>query len=339
MSAPTGWLGLVVGEWTINDDARSCARRAVRAGRALGLRTLAVSTDERCLARLAADGWSMRPAFSPDPAGLAAAFTAGGNRAVAPALLLGDGAEMSETTARVAAMLGGRIPDPDAVARGAGVAIRQRVAVEAARNGIPGRRYLVQVQDGEVIGIVEDVTVDGRGRDYDCPGATDRRTARMLRARTRAALDAAGLTCGPVEVTARADGRAVSIVDIAAGRIDACVASVIELATGYDPILGAVRAAVAPATRPPRGRADRGRADRGLRRCASLRRADLRAAAAYADAAWVGMPGLVSARPGPDGVVVTVADDRASAVRAAESAVDRLSGRIPASVLAPGGAG
>jgi hypothetical protein len=126
----------------------------------------------------------------------------------------------------------------------------------------------------------------------------------------------------------------VSIVDIAAGRIDACVASVIELATGYDPILGAVRAAVAPATRPHRVRADR-----GLRRCASLRRADLRAVPAYADAAWVGMPGLVSARPGPDGVVVTVADDRESAVRAAESAVDRLSGRIPASVLAPGGAG
>ena len=334
MSAPAGWLGLVVGEWTINDDARSCARRAVRAGRALGLRTLAVSTDERCLARLAADGWSMRPAFSPDPAGLAAAFTAGGNRAVAPALLFGDGADLSETTARVAALLGGRIPDPDAIARGAGFVIRQRATVEAAGNGIPGRRYLVQAQDGEVIGIVEDVTVDGRGRDYDGPGAADRRTARTLRARTRAALAATGLTCGPVEVTARVDGRAVSIVDIAAGRIDAGIASLIELATGYDPILGAVQAAVAPTTRPPRRRTDR-----GLSRCASLRRADLRAAPAYADAAWVGMPGLVSVRPGPDGVVITVADDRASAVRAAESAVDRLSGRIPTSVLAPGGAG
>jgi len=332
MSAPTGWLGLVVGEWTITDDARSCARRAVRAGRALGLRTLAVSTDERCLARLAGDGWSMRPAFSPDPAGLAAAFTAGGNRAVAPVLLLGDGAEMSEPTARVAALLGGRIPDPDAVALGAGVVVRQRVAVTAERNGIPPRRYLVQVQDGEVIGIVEDVTVDGQGRDYDCPGAVDWRTARALRARTRAALEAAGLTRGPAEVTARANGRAVSVVHIAAGRIDACVASVIELATGYDPILGAVRAAVAPATRPPHGRAAR-----RLRRCASLRRADLQAMPAYADAAWVGLPGLVSARPGPDGVVVTVADDQASAVRAAESAVDRLSGRIPAPVAAPGG--
>lgn len=329
MTAPIGWLGLVAGEWTINDDARSCARRALRAGRALGLRTLAVSTDVRCLARLAADGWSMRPASSSDPAGLAAAFTPAGNRAIAPALLLGDGADLSETTARVAAMLGGRIPDPDAVARCADVVAGER----AEGYGIPARRYLVQAQDGGVIGIVEDVTVDGHGRDYDCPGSADERTDRMLRDRALAALDVAGLTGGPAEVTARVDGRGVSVVGIAPGRIDACVASVVELATGHDPILGAVRAAVAPASRPSRGRVAR-----HPYRWACLRRADLREVPAYADAAWVGLPGLVSVRPGPDGAVVTVAGDQASAVLAAESAVDRLSGRIPSSGAAPSGA-
>lgn len=316
MTALTGWLGLVVGEWTINDDARSCARRAVRAGRALGLRTLAVSTDEQCLARLAGDGWSMRPAFTSDPAGLAAAFTPAWNRAVAPALLLGDGANLSETTARVVALLGGSTPDPDAGARCAEVIARQRVAADAERTGIPARRYVAQAQDGEVVGIAEDVTVGGRGRDYDCPGGAEGRTARALRARALAALDAARLTRGPVEVTMRADGRAVSVVDIAPGRINACIASVVELATGHDPILAAVRAAATTAPWRPARR---------VRRHACLRRADLQAEPAYADAAWVGLPGLVSVRPGPDGVVVTVADDRAGAVRAAESAVDRLS--------------
>ncbi|MEJ3745816.1 hypothetical protein WEI85_21305 [Actinomycetes bacterium KLBMP 9797] len=328
MTALTGWLGLVVGEWTINDDARSCARRAVRAGRALGLRTLAVSTDEQCLARLAGDGWSMRPAFTSDPAGLAAAFTPAWNRAVAPALLLGDGVNLSETTARVVALLGGRTPDLDAVARCAEVIARHRV--EAERNGIPAGRYVAQAQDGEVIGIAEDVTVNGRGRDYDCPGSADGRTGRALRARVRAALDATRLTRGPVEVTVRADGRGVSVVDIAPGRINACIASVVELATGYDPILAAVRAAATPGARPPVRRA--------VRRHACLRRGDMQAAPAYADAAWVGLPGLVSVRPGPDGVVVTVADDRASAARAAESAVDRLSERTSLAAAASGGA-
>jgi hypothetical protein len=329
MSALTGWLGLVVGEWTINDDARSCARRAVRAGRALGLRTLAVSTDEQCLARLAGDGWSMRPAFTSDPAGLAAAFTPAWNRAVAPALLLGDGANLSETTARGVALLGGSTPDPDAVARCTEVIARQRGPAEAERNGVPARRYVAQAQDGEVIGIAEDVTVNGRGRDYDCPGSADGRTARALRARVLAALDATRLTRGPVEVTMRADGRRVSVVDIAPGRINACIASVVELATGHDPILCAVRAAVTAVPRP---------LGRHVRRQACLRRGDLQAAPAYEDAAWVGLPGLVSVRPGPDGVVVTVADDRASAVRAAEAAVDRLSGRTSPSVAVSGGA-
>lgn len=333
MSALTGWLGLVVGEWTINDDPRSCARRAVRAGRALGLRTLAVSTDEQCLARLAGDGWSMRPAFTSDPAGLAAAFTPAWNRAVAPALLLGDGANLSETSARVVALLGGSTPDPDAVARCAEVIARQRGVAEAERNGVPARRYVAQAQDGEVIGIAEDVTVGGRGRDYDCPGSAEGRTARALRARVLAALDATRLTRGPVEVTMRADGRRVSVVDIAPGRINACIASVVALATGYDPILGAVRAAAAGVPLPP----DR-RAARHLHRQACLRRADLQAAPAYADAAWIGLPGLVSVRPGPDGVLVTVADDRESAVRAAESAVDRLSGQTEPSAAASGGA-
>lgn len=330
MTALTGWLGLVVGEWTINDDARSCARRAVRAGRALGLRTLAVSTDEQCLARLAGDGWSMRPAFTSDPAGLAAAFTPAWNRAVAPALLLGDGANLSETTARVVALLGGSTPDLDSVARCAEVIARHRVAAEAERTGIPAGRYVAQAQDGAVIGIAEDVTGNGRGRAYDCPGSADGRTGRALRARVHAVLDATRLTRGPVEVTMRADGRGVSVVDIAPGRINACIASVVELATGYDPILGAVRVAAGAGPRLP-GR-------RAARRHACLRRADLQADSAYADAAWVGLPGLVSVRPGPDGVVVTVADDRASAVRAAELAVDRLSERTWPAAAAPGGA-
>jgi len=155
---------LIVGDWTINDDPRSCARRAVRAGRALGLRTLAVSTDEGCLARLAADGWSMRPAASADPVGLAGALRPAGSRTAAPTLLFGDGAILPPTTARVAALLGGRIPDPDAVARCAAAVARQRIPGQAA-GGAPGRRYVVQVQDGEVVGIVEDVTVGGHGRD------------------------------------------------------------------------------------------------------------------------------------------------------------------------------
>ncbi|HEU5107549.1 MAG TPA: hypothetical protein VFT95_03150, partial [Micromonosporaceae bacterium] len=272
-STRTGWIGLIVGDWTTGDDARSCARRAVRAGRALGLRTLAVSTDERCLARLAADGWSMRPASSADPLGLATALTPAGSIEVPPALLLGDGATLPHTTARVAALLGGRIPDPDAVARCAAVVTRQRVAAQARRSQTPSRRYVVQVQDGAVVGIVEDVTAGGHRRDYDCPGtAADRRVARLLRARTLAVLNTAGVTSGPAEVTARVDDDGgVSVMDVAPGRIDACVASVIELATGRDPIMAAVLAAATAAARPRRLRAIR-RATRH----ASLRRADLR---------------------------------------------------------------
>lgn len=123
----------MAGDWAVNDDPRSCTPRAVRAGRALGLRTLAVSTDARCLVRLAADGWSLRPASDLDPAGTAAAFRPAGSRAVAPALLLGDGAGLAQTTARVAALLGGGIPDPDAVARCAEVVTAQPAAGEAAR--------------------------------------------------------------------------------------------------------------------------------------------------------------------------------------------------------------
>ncbi|WP_211277897.1 acetyl-CoA carboxylase biotin carboxylase subunit family protein, partial [Couchioplanes caeruleus] len=193
MSAPIGWLGLIAGEWTIAGDASSCARRTVRAGRALGLRTLAVSTDERCLARLAADGWSLRPASGLDPASIATAFAPAGSRAIAPALLVGDGPGLSDTTARVAALLGARNPDPGAVARSAGFVAGRRTAVTPE----PGRavsRYVAQAQDGQVIGIAEDVTADGRGRDYDCPGSAQGWHARRLRAHARAALDAAGLT-------------------------------------------------------------------------------------------------------------------------------------------------
>jgi hypothetical protein len=341
MNASTGWLGLIAGEWTITDDPRSCARRAVRAGRALGLRTLAVSTDERCLARLAADGWSLRPASSPDAAGLASAFTPIGNRVVPPVLLLADGGGMATTTAWVAALLGGTVPDAGAVARCESALAAQR---EVPPAGDAGRRYVVPAQDGHVIGIVEDVTAGGRGRDYDCPGGLDARTARTVRNRVRTTLLAAGLTRGPVEVTAVLAGRKVSIVDIAPGRIDACVASVVELATGYDLILGAVRSALA-ADRPTTGRAGArvfgaratgGSASDHPRRQACLRRADLRTESAAADAAWVGLPGLVSVRPGPDGVVTTLADDWPSAVRAAETAVARLAGRSVSSVATRG---
>ena len=55
-----------------------------------------------------------------------------------------------------------------------------------------------------------------------------------------------------------------------------------------------------------------------------------------ADAAWIDLPGLVSVRPGAEGAVVTVADDRASASWGARSAVERLSGW---SVENGGGAG
>ena len=196
MSAPIGWLGLIAGEWTTTGDPSSCARRTVRAGRALGLRTLAVSTDERCLARLAADGWSLRPASGLDPASIATAFAPAGGRSIAPALLVGDGPGLSETTARVAALLGARTPDPGAMARSAGfVAGRRTVAAPE-----PGRtpvRYVVQAQDGHVIGIVEDVTGDGSGRDYDCPGTARGGTARRLRSRARAALAAVGPDPGP----------------------------------------------------------------------------------------------------------------------------------------------
>jgi len=43
-----------------------------------------VSTDERCLARLAADGWSLRPASGLEPASIATAFAPAGSRAIAP---------------------------------------------------------------------------------------------------------------------------------------------------------------------------------------------------------------------------------------------------------------
>ncbi|GGQ80801.1 acetyl-CoA carboxylase biotin carboxylase subunit family protein [Couchioplanes azureus] len=332
MSAPIGWLGLIAGEWTIAGDASSCARRTVRAGRALGLRTLAVSTDERCLARLAADGWSLRPASGLDPASIATAFAPAGSRAIAPALLVGDGPGLSDTTARVAALLGARNPDPGAVARSAGYVAGRRTAATPE----PGRavsRYVVQAQDGEVIGIVEDVTTDGRGRDYDCPGSAQGWTARRLRAQARAALDEAGLTRGPVEVILHATGRQVSVVSLAPGRIDGCIASVIELATGHDVILGAVRSAVSAALPPPHRPAPH-----HARRHACLRRADLRGAPARADAAWVDLPGLVSVRPGADGAVVTVADDRTSASWGARSAVERLAGWPSRPSAVPGGA-
>jgi hypothetical protein len=318
MRAPIGWLGLIAGKWTVDGDASSSAQRAVRAGRALGLRTLAVSTDERCLARLAADGWSLRPASGMDPASIATAFAPAGSRTIAPALLLGDGAGLSDTTARVAALLGAQLPEP-------GAAAGRRIS--AAHTGDrTGSRFVVQAQDGDVVGMVEDVTAGGTGRDYDCPGSARGWTAHKLRAHTRAALAEAGLTRGTVEVILRADGRRITVARMTPGRIDACIASVVELATGHDVIIGAVRSAIAAEPRPPRGRSAR-----RPRRHASLRRADLRSAAAYADAAWAGVPGLVFVRPGPDGVVVTVADRRAGAVTAAESAV----GLLPAPVAAP----
>jgi hypothetical protein len=327
MRTPIGWLGLIAGKWTVDGDASSSAQRAVRAGRALGLRTLAVSTDERCLARLAADGWSLRPASGMDPASIATAFAPAGGRTVAPALLLGDGAGLADTTAQVAALLGGRLPDPDAPAHAAGAA-DQPIAF-APGGERTASRYVVQAQDGEVVGMVEDVTAGGTGRDYDCPGGAQGWTARKLRACARAALAEAGLTQGTVEVIVRAEGRRITVARMTPGRIDACVASVVELATGHDVITGAVRSAVAE------GRPRRGRYARRARRHASLRRADLRSAAAYADAAWAGVPGLVFVRPGAQGVVVTVADGRADAVTAAQSAVDRL----PAPIAPPAAAG
>ncbi|MFI5497215.1 hypothetical protein [Actinoplanes sp. NPDC051859] len=331
MSAPIGWLGLIAGEWTTTGDASSCARRTVRAGRALGLRTLAVSTDERCLARLAADGWSLRPASGLDPASIATAFAPAGGRSIAPALLIGDGPGLSETTARVAALLGARTPDPGAMARSAGFVAGRRTV--AAPGPDESARYIVQAQDGDIIGIVEDVTADGTGRDYDCPGTARGGTARRLRSRARAALAATGLTRGPAELVLHADGRRVSVASIAPGRIDGCIASVIELATGHDVILGAVRSAVSAALPPTHHRIGR-----QARRHASLRRADLRGAPARADAAWIDLPGLVSVRPGADGAVVTVADDRVSASRGARSAVERLSGWSTRTVAVPGGA-
>lgn len=331
MSAPIGWLGLIAGEWTINGDASSCARRTVRAGRALGLRTLAVSTDERCLARLAADGWSLRPASGLDPVSIATAFAPAGSRAIAPAFLVGDGPGLSDTTARVAALLGARNPDPGAVARSAGFVAGRRAAV--APPGRAGCRYVVQAQDGQVIGIAEDVTADGYGRDYDCPGSARGWTARRLRAHARAALAAAGLTLGPAEVILHADGRQVSVESLAPGRIDGCIASVIELATGHDVILGAVRSAVSAALPPPHRPTPH-----HARRHACLRRADLRGAPARADAAWVDLPGLVSVRPGAQGAVVTVADDRTSASWGARSAVERLAGWSSRSSAVSGGA-
>ncbi|MEV4641213.1 hypothetical protein AB0J80_28115 [Actinoplanes sp. NPDC049548] len=319
MSAPIGWLGLIAGEWTITGDASSCARRTVRAGRALGLRTLAVSTDERCLARLAADGWSLRPASGLDPVSIATAFAPAGSRAIAPAFLIGDGPGLSDTTAQVAALLGARNPDPGVVARSAGFVAGRRTAVE------PLSRYVVQAQDGQIIGIAEDVTADGHGRDYDSPGSAQGWFARRLRAHARGALAAAGLTRGPAEVVLHADGRRVSVESLAPGRIDGCIASVIELATGHDVILGAVRSAVSAALPPPHRPAPH-----HARRHACLRRADLRGAPARADAAWVDLPGLVSVRRGARGAVVTVADDRASAQWGARSAVERLAGRSTA---------
>jgi hypothetical protein len=330
MSAPIGWLGLIAGEWTINGDASSCARRTVRAGRALGLRTLAVSTDERCLGRLAADGWSLRPAAGLEPPSIATAFAPAGSRSIAPAFLLGDGPGLWDTTARVAALLGARDPDPGAVARSAGFVAGRRTA---AAPGRAGRRYVVQAQDGQVIGIAEDVTVDGYGRDFDCPGSARGGTARRLRAHTREVLAAAGLNRGPAEVVLHADGRQVSAESLSPGRIDGCIASVIELATGHDVILGAVRSAVSAALPPPH-RTSSSQA----RRHACLRRADLSGAPARPGAAWVDLPGLVSVRPGAQGAVVTVADDRASASRAAGSAVERLAGRSARSSTVSGGA-
>lgn len=320
MTAPGGWVGLVAGDWTVHGDPRSCARRVLRAGRALGVRTLAVSSDGRCLARLASDGWSLRPAAGPAPADLAAAFFPAGSRAAAPALLLGDGTGLAEPTARAAALLGGAIPDPVALARCAEATAGRIFPTGVGPVGAPARRYVMQVQDGEVVGLVEDVTVAGHGRDYDCPGVADARTVRRLRAGVLAALRAAGLTRGPAEVTVRADGPDASILDIVPGRIDACIASVIELATGHDPVLRAVCAAAGAGPGP-------GRYGRHAYRHACLRRVDLRTAP-HPDA-WAGLPGVVSVRPGPHGLVTTVADDRAAAIRAAELAVGRLSGQLP----------
>lgn len=63
----------------------------------------------------------------------------------------------------------------------------------------------------------------------------------------------------------------------------------------------------------------------GELRHVSLRRADLVGLDRGVDGPWRGLPGVVSVRAGRNGALVAVDDEWAGAVRAAESALARLS--------------
>ena len=348
MTAAAGCLALVGGVRTTQVDPRSVARLAGRAARGLGLATTLLTTDEQCLAWAAAQGWQACLVARADTAELLAACEAVRPR---PSLLLADGPDAVLVTAEVAAALGLSGPAPQAVTdcldpvatRGllaaAGLAVCESPAGGPAAEGLvvgglaagdtggADEMFLLLALDGELVGVVREVVAPDGTRGYDCSG-DPRRRGRILRAQASAALRALRLPRGPAQVRLAWNGRQARILGVAPGLPDALVATLLQLTTGVD-VIGAAVAAAVTGSRDAKRRTGR----------APVRHACLRFGAGHPGGgpggfdlnasdpgtpAALGVPGVVVAARGRAGWVLTVAQERAVAAAAAQTAARAL---------------
>lgn len=337
-----GRLVLVGGAWTARADPRSVARRMGRAAAGQGLAATLLTADEECWVRSAAEGWDARLVATTSMGDLLGA--AAGLQPSA-SVVLADGPDVAPVTAKLAAALGVAAPTPDAVAN--------CLDPRAARNTLAGDGvpigyssgsdpvYVLQALDGEIVGSAQEVRGPGPTWGYDCPGDHDRHGGRVLRNRAVAALRALRVTDGPAQVRLALAGRDVGVIEVLPGVIDAVIATLFQLTTGFE-LIGAVIAASATgssaAVRPPRW---------SPRRHASIRfgpeaiGGDSQTLGCGApdpgSAAALGIPGLVATLPDADGFVLTVAEERATAANAAVVAAARVLGATRSAAMISGG--